>query len=78
MRVRDLGAFARVTVSAVEVEEFKRSWPCSGLPSRAISFTFDRRNGDLVEVCPANLEERGADGGALLALSHDAQRAAGL
>ena len=47
MRVRDEGAFYTVFVSAREVSEWNRRWPCSTLEGRQ-SFTFDR-NGDLVD-----------------------------
>ena len=69
MRAFDQGAYYRVTVSANEVADWKRYWPCSGLPSRSLSFTFDKRNGDLVDT---NAPES-VDGAALVALSHDAQ-----
>ena len=55
-----------ISVSAREVEQFKSKWPCSGIPSKAVSFTFDKRNGDLVD-CSSR-----ADGPAMVALSQDA------
>lgn len=67
MRVYDEGSFVRVSVSRNEVNSFKRTWPCSGLPNRSISFTFDKRNGDLVDLNPSFI-----DGEAAVALSHDA------
>lgn len=70
MRVYDQGSFIRVTMSANEVQDWKRYWPCSGLPSRGVSFTFDRRNWDLVDT---NVSQD-ADGPATVALSHDAQK----
>lgn len=66
MRARKLGDSLRVTVSAAEVAEFRRQWPCSGLPDTGIGFTFDKR-GDLVDQSPL-----GVDGAACLALSEDA------
>ena len=70
MRAFDQGSLYRVTVSADEVYDFKKTWPCSGLSSsHGISFVFDKRNGDLVEVYHPGSE----DGSALLALSQDAQ-----
>lgn len=69
MRVYDQGSCFRVTVSADEVYEWSKRWPCSGLHG-AISFTFDKRNGDLVDVAHPGSE----DGAALVALSQDAQR----
>lgn len=70
MRVFDQGSEFRVTVSANEVYEFRRRWPCSGLSTEhGVSFTFDKRNGDLVDVHHPGSE----DGPALVALSQDAQ-----
>lgn len=65
--VLDGGAFVSVTMSAREVAAFKRSWPASGLPDRAITFEFDKSNGDLVDLRP-----RSVDGSAAVALSEDA------
>ncbi len=67
MRVFNQGSFIRITVSRSEVEAFADTWPCSGLPHRGISFTFNARNGDLVDLAPADI-----DGEALVALSEDA------
>ena len=72
MRYYDNGCFFSVTVSSREVENFKSHWPCSELPYRSIWFQFDKRNGDLIDVRPSNI-----DGAALVALSEDA-RAYGL
>ena len=72
MRVYDNGCFFTVAVSARDVETFKRSWPCSGLPSRAVAFQFDKRNGDLVDITPYRYAHR-FDGPAAVALSEDAQ-----
>jgi hypothetical protein len=72
MRVFDNGAFFTVQVLRAEVDAFKRSYPCSGLPSRAITFEFDKRNGDLVDIRPDSTQ---FDGPALVALSEDAQAA---
>ncbi len=73
MRVKKLGCHTNVSVSAREVEEFKASWPCSGLPDKAFTFQFDNKNGDLVDFWPSKY-----DGEALAALSRDAQKFAGL
>lgn len=67
MRAFDCGCYFRVAVSAPEVCAFKRQFPCSGLPSRGVSFTFDKR-GNLVDLHPSNLDGEGA-----VALSQDAQ-----
>ncbi len=72
MRVRSQGAFFSVSVSRIEVENFKRHWPCSNLPDRAVTFQFDKRNGDLVDIWPYRYAAQ-FDGPAAVALSHDAQ-----
>lgn len=68
MKYIDNGCFHSVRVTRREVEAFKRSWPCSGLPERSFWFQFDKRNGDLVDLSPSEY-----DGADLLALSQDAQ-----
>ncbi len=73
MRVFDQGAFKRVLVYRAEVEAFRERWPCSSLPDRAVSFTFQVSNGDLVDMEPSDM-----DGPDVLALSQDARGAAGL
>ena len=65
MRVRDEGACYTVFISAREVSEWNRRWPCSCLQGRQ-SFTFDR-NGDLVDRFGKS------DGAEAVALSQDAQ-----
>jgi len=60
MRAFDQGSAFRVTVSGVEVRAWKRTFPCSGVPSRGVSFTFDKRNGDLVDIFPDNFDGEGA------------------
>ena len=70
MRYRDNGAFYSVSVSQAEVEAFKSNWPCSGLPDRHVTFQFDKRNGDLVDIWP---NSDAWNGDAALALSQDAQ-----
>ncbi len=68
MRVYGQGAYFRVTVSEREVYRFARRWPCFG-DSRALSFTFDTRNGDLVDVSG----HAGMDGNGVAALADDAK-----
>lgn len=68
MRVYDQGSLVRVCVSRREIDRFKRTWPCSGLPSKSISFVFDKVNGDLVDLSPSFV-----DGSAATALSQDAK-----
>ena len=69
MKATNKGALMAVAVSRIEVESFKRRWPCSTLPDRAITFYFDRLNGDIVDILPYGV----SDGPDLLALSLDAQ-----
>lgn len=75
MTTKDLGSIVRVRVSARDVETFNSEWPCSGIPERAISFDFERKNGDLVDIYP---NSESFDGAALSALCDDAKRFAGL
>ena len=70
MKYIDNGCFFTVKVTRDEVERFKSTWPCSGLPERALWFQFDKRNGDLVDMGGAG----NYDGSDLLALSQDAQK----
>lgn len=74
MKAHDNGSLYSVSISAFDVYNFKTSWPCSGMPNRALWAQFDKRNGDLVDIRPNNWEERGADGHAMLALLADAQK----
>lgn len=67
MRAYDQGAFVRVTCDAHDVAHFNAQWPCSSIRGR-VSFTFDARNGDLVDLWPSNL-----DGPEVCALAEDAQ-----
>jgi hypothetical protein len=73
MRYYDNGCFYSVQLNRDDVANFKAQWPCNGMPTAPIWFQFDKRNGDLVDMKPSNWEERGADGGAMVALSQDAQ-----
>ena len=72
MKTIDNGAFYTVTVSGQEVADFNSRWPCSPIPENRISFEFDKRNDDLVDITP---DSSAFDGDALLALSQDAQEA---
>lgn len=69
MRAFDNGCFVTVQCSAGDVQKFMSRWPCSGLQGKAVTFEFDKRNGDLVD-CSASESQ---DGSALLALSDDAK-----
>jgi len=73
MRAFDNGCFFSVQLDREDVSNFKAQWPCNGMPTAPIWFQFDKLNGDLVDMRPANWGERGADGGAMVALSDDAK-----
>lgn len=73
MRVYDNGAFYTVAVYAGEVRRFNDSWPGSRLPNRAITFEFDKSNGDLVDILPHDIADE-VDGPEAVALSQDAQK----
>jgi hypothetical protein len=69
MKAYDNGCFFSCRVSAPEITEFNLAWPGSSLDdSASIWFQFDKRNGDLVDMKPDDM-----DGPEVLALSHDAQ-----
>lgn len=70
MQCFDNGLFYTVMATRWDVEAFNNQWPCSGLPNRAITFQFDKRNGDLVDIRP---DSERFDGPALVALSQDCQ-----
>jgi len=71
VRVYDQGSYYRVTASEAFVYDWSRRWPGSQFRhlNRGVSFTFDKRNGDLVDLFPYEL-----DGDDVLALSEDLQR----
>lgn len=69
MKVIDCGCYVTVAVSQDDVDKFKARWPCNGLPSRSVWFTFEKLDGDLVDM-KHGWEQ--CDDEALLALSHDA------
>ena len=71
MRVRVVGSFVNVSVSEAEVRLWKTRWPGSGLPSRRITFQFDR-DGSLIDIWPYWYADL-FDGAAAVALSQDAQ-----
>ena len=72
MRFYDNGSGYSVTVTRREVEDFARRWPCCSLPRHAITFCFDKRSGDLVDILPERIAHK-VDGPEALALSNDAQ-----
>lgn len=71
-----------IEVPAKNVADFAARWPCSGLPDdQGVVFGFDKRNGDLIEIewsAFGEGEPEGVNDGAVLALSYDAQKFAGL
>jgi len=64
-----------VTVEACEIEAFRRSWPCSGLPQETSLRVEFADNGDLVDLNWSDgCDHWEAEGsGALLALVDDAK-----
>lgn len=72
MRAFDNGSLYLVTVSRNEVSAFARRWPCCNLPDSSITFQFDKRNGDLVDITPYRIADK-VDGPEALALADDAQ-----
>lgn len=71
----------QVTIPAAKISEFCRQWPCHGFPDSlgSITFEFDKRNGDLVDIIAlddeGNIVDSAAfDGPALVALAEDAKR----
>lgn len=71
--VARIGGASRVRFAPAALARFARVWPCMGDVSGPLQFEF-ARNGDLVDV----QGDADLDGAAVLALSHDAQRLAGL
>lgn len=75
MRATDLGADFNVSVSEDDICRFRRGWPASGLGGlRGVTFQFEKRSGDLVDIWFKNGNAERWDGPALVALSEAAQR----
>ena len=79
MRTFDNGCFFSVTCTCDDVERFANMWPCSGFRyGDTVWFQFDKQNGDLVDLEYRNTgrpaDDSRVDGGAIVALSQDAQR----
>ena len=73
MRVYDNGSYFTVAVYASEVRAFNAGWPGSSLPGdRSISFQFEKRSGDLVEIMPYDAASE-VDGPEATALCEDAR-----
>jgi len=68
-----------VLMNCLEIDAFKRKWPCHGFPDNLNNVLFEfADNGDLVNVDAKDdngkmLDTSDFDGPALLALSQDAQ-----
>ena len=69
-----------VTLTHAQIEQFKHSFPCSGIPELSgITFHFSS-NGDLVDIVALDwetgtyIDSSEFDGDGLLALSHEAQK----
>lgn len=71
MRVFDNGCFFSVVVTSTEVYAFARRWPCFGSDD-AVTFQFDKSNGDLVDIMPAGRSDK-SDGTGMCALADDAK-----
>ena len=61
-------AFVTVEFEPEDVARFAAQWPCFDGPEDGVSFEFDTRNGDLVDMSPSDW-----DGPAALAMSQDAR-----
>ena len=72
MTAKIIGDSVSVRVSRWEVNSFAEDWPCCNLPDRAITFRFDRKSGDLVDVFGAPSTELYC--GELEALCEDAKK----
>ena len=77
MKAFNQGAFLRVTADQWDVRRFADQWPCNGFgPWDRLSCTFDKRNGDLVDLQINGRyppEESQIDNGAIIALVRDCQ-----
>lgn len=67
----------RVTLNAQQIQRFKNTWPCNGIPELdQITFEF-ASNGDLVDIEAYRdgeyVDTEHFDGSAMVALSHDVQ-----
>lgn len=72
-------SFVIVAVPSPDVDAFRASYPCSGIPAHSsFRFEFDRCNGDLVNITMYGeygeyLDSNAFDGSGLLSLSQDAE-----
>lgn len=75
MRFFDQGSHYSVVVTEMDIDRFNDSWPASELRGlRGVTFQFEKRNGDLVDIEYRNGDSEQWDGSALVALSEDAQK----
>lgn len=72
MKYFDNGGFFTVQYTQRDVENFAERWPCFG-KRRSISFQFDKRNGDLVDIMPSGAD-RDMDPSGVAALADDAKQ----
>ena len=74
MKAFNQGSCIRVTADQYDLTRFASVWPCSGINyGDHMSATFDKRNGDLVDIYVSNE----FDGGAEVALIEDLKNYAG-
>jgi hypothetical protein len=72
MTTKFLGDSVSVRVSRWTVNAFAEKWPCCNLPDRAITFRFDLKSGDLLEVFGVSVPSMCC--GELEALCEDAKK----
>ena len=72
MKFKALGSAVSVKVFRQEVEDFSERWPCCNLPDRSITFHFDLKSGDLLEVFGVSVPSMCC--GELEALCEDAKK----
>ena len=70
VRCRDKGSTVGINISENAVWYWKRRWPASGMPDKALWFEVEKRNGDLIYISNGRWEQ--ADGSAVGAMMNDA------
>lgn len=74
MRFSDLNFNYKVSVSEFEIDAFNSRWPCSELRGlTGVTFVFEKKTGDLVDIVYKNGNSDRWDGEALTALCSDAK-----
>ena len=62
MKIFNQGSYIRVTADQNDLMRFASIWPCSGIShGDRMSATFDKRNGDLVDIYVSNAFDSGAE-----------------